>query len=424
MALRIYMINYLILRSILHEAKFFLQPFDLFHPPIDKATDTSHTSCLSFFNRLNGEMSNYIIELKNISKEYAGHHVLEHIDLSIRDGEFLTLLGPSGCGKTTLLRLISGFEQPDEGKIFIAGKEVSNLPPEMRDVRTVFQSYALFPHMTVFDNVAFGLRCKRIAEKEITERVKSILSTVKLERFAQRKPEQLSGGQQQRVAIARAVVNKPIVLLLDEPLSALDYRLRKAMQIELKQLQRQLGITFVFVTHDQEEALSMSDRIAVLHEGCIEQLGTPREVYEKPRNITVAKFIGELNIFDTFVTTTEGHLLTIMLESKEIELKLLNHSFKPHDKIQMLIRPEDLRVWHTSEIDDTEQMLAGKVEEVIYKGSTVDLMIRLDSGKLLAATEFFDEDEGDIVYKLGEHVWISWPLGWETLLPVSAADET
>lgn len=366
-----------------------------------------------------------IIELKNVSKEYAGHSVLDNIDLSIKDGEFLTLLGPSGCGKTTLLRLISGFEQPNTGQIFIAGKEVNNLPPEARDVRTVFQSYALFPHMSVFDNVAFGLRCKHVPKAEIDERVGAILKTVKLERFAHRKPDQLSGGQQQRVAIARAVVNRPIVLLLDEPLSALDYRLRKAMQIELKQLQRQLGITFIFVTHDQEEALSMSDRVAVLHEGNIEQLGTPREVYEKPTNLTVAKFIGELNIIDTIVTGRSEQHVKIMLESIELELKLPPQKiFNVNDHVQILIRPEDLRVWHTSEIDSTEQMLPGKVEEIIYKGSTVDLMVRLDSGKLLHATEFFDEDDEDLVYKLGERIWVNWPLGWETILPVTEQDES
>lgn len=361
-------------------------------------------------------MTKKIIELKEVSKDYDGHRVLDTINLAVRDGEFLTLLGPSGCGKTTLLRLISGFEAPDNGHIFIASKEVNRLPPEARDVRTVFQSYALFPHMSVYDNVAFGLRCKHLPKAEIDDRVRAILKTVKLEQFAQRKPEQLSGGQQQRVAIARAVVNKPLVLLLDESLSALDYRLRKSMQIELKQLQRELGITFIFVTHDQEEALSMSDRVAVLFEGKIEQLGTPREVYEKPINITVAKFIGELNIFNTSVMAVEDRHIKVMIES--IELHITNHkNFQLHDNIHILIRPEDLRVWHASEIDDTTNMLPGKVEEIIYKGCTVDLMVRLDSGKLLAATEFFDEDDEDLVYKLGERVWVNWPTGWEVVFP-------
>jgi spermidine/putrescine transport system ATP-binding protein len=232
-------------------------------------------------------MAEHVIELKGISKTINGEEILHNIDLQVRNGEFLTLLGPSGCGKTTLLRLISGFEEPTEGRVFIGDKDVSGLPPHERHVHTVFQNYALFPHMSVFENVAFGLRCQKLPEAEIAKRVAEALNMVKLGTFANRKPDQLSGGQQQRVAIARAVVNRPLVLLLDEPLSSLDYRLRKTMQIELKQLQRKLGITFIFVTHDQEEALSMSDRVVIMEKGHIEQVGTPRQVYEEPYNLTV-----------------------------------------------------------------------------------------------------------------------------------------
>ncbi len=362
-----------------------------------------------------------IIELKNISKSFDDLTVLDNISLNVSDGEFLTLLGPSGCGKTTLLRLLSGFEHADQGEIYIANKEVSKLVPQRRDVHTVFQSYALFPHMNVFDNVAFGLRCKHLSETVINDEVMAALRMVKLEDLIQRKPDQLSGGQQQRVAIARAVVNKPLVLLLDEPLSSLDYHLRKSMQLELKQLQRKLGITFIFVTHDQEEALSMSDRIAVLHGGKIEQIGTPREIYEKPINFKVAKFIGALNIFDTTVLSATEQKVEVEIDNVKVFVNNTRR-FVAGDKICVLIRPEDLRVWDTREVDkyDLENALPGKVEEIIYKGSTVDLIVALDSGQRIAATEFFDEDDEKLEYQINEKVWVSWLPGWEVLLPYEA----
>jgi len=262
-----------------------------------------------------------LIELKQVYKAYANQTILENISLSIEQGEFLTLLGPSGCGKTTLLRLISGFETPDSGDIIIGGNSVLSSPPHLRQVNTVFQSYALFPHMTVFENVAFGLYCEGIAKNEIHQRVNDTLKKVKLADLANRKPSQISGGQQQRVAIARAIVKRPLVLLLDEPLSALDYSLRKAMQIELKQLQRQLGIAFIFVTHDQEEALSLSDRIVVFQNNQIQQIGSPREVYEKPCNLAVAKFIGEANILDTEIEDVNSSHITATLFNKKMQLK-------------------------------------------------------------------------------------------------------
>ena len=236
-----------------------------------------------------------LIVLKSLSKGFDGKQIISELDLTIQNGEFLTILGPSGCGKTTVLRLIAGLEDVDDGQIILDGQDITDIPAENRFVNTVFQSYALFPHMTVFDNVAFGLRMQKTPAAEIQKRVDQALRMVQLEDFAERRPNQLSGGQQQRVAIARAVVNRPKVLLLDESLSALDYKLRKQMQNELKALQRKLGITFIFVTHDQEEALAMSDRIIVMREGKIEQDGTPREIYEEPKNLFVAQFIGEIN---------------------------------------------------------------------------------------------------------------------------------
>ncbi|OGT44198.1 MAG: putrescine/spermidine ABC transporter ATP-binding protein [Gammaproteobacteria bacterium RIFCSPHIGHO2_12_FULL_37_34] len=362
------------------------------------------------------ELAN-VVELHGVYKAIYDHDILHDIHLEVREGEFLTLLGPSGCGKTTLLRLISGFEEPTQGSILIDHKNVVGLPPHRRHVHTVFQSYALFPHMTVFENVAFGLRCQQVPRQEIHTRVMDVLKMVKLEKYPERKPHQLSGGQQQRVAIARAAVNRPRVLLLDEPLSSLDYRLRKTMQIELKQLQRTMGITFIFVTHDQEEALSMSDRVVIMQEGTIEQIGTPREVYEEPRNLNVAKFIGEVNIFDGEIHYIgENKQATIHLLDKKRSAKT-SRSFTPGEKIHVLIRPEDVRVWNQHEVNDTTDMFAGTVEEVTYKGTTVDLIVRLANNMTIAATEFFDEDDDRLEYKIGEQVWVSWTPGWEVLLP-------
>lgn len=366
-------------------------------------------------------MSQHVIELHGVHKSIHGQEILHNINLEVRNGEFLTLLGPSGCGKTTLLRLISGFEEPTQGKVFIADKDVSGLPPHRRHVHTVFQNYALFPHMTVFENVAFGLRCQKLSEQEIQERVTEVLKMVKLGSYFERKPDQLSGGQQQRVAIARAVVNRPLVLLLDEPLSSLDYRLRKNMQIELKQLQRKLGITFIFVTHDQEEALSMADRVVIMEEGQVEQIGTPREVYEEPRNLTVAKFIGEANIFEAEIQEMRGKHLTVEILGKKRQVRS-KRPFAVGQKAHVLVRPEDVRVWHAFDVTEGhDEMFSGIVEEVIYKGTTVDLIVRLACNICISATEFFDEDDEKLEYSIGEKVWITWPEGWEVILPAQAA---
>lgn len=361
---------------------------------------------------------NDIIQIRNLSKSFHDTRVLNNIHLDIKSGEFLTILGPSGCGKTTLLRLISGFEEQTNGDIYINSRNIKGVPPHLRDVNTVFQSYALFPHMTVFDNVAFGLRCKGVDEKEISVRVKQSLEMVRLDHLAERKPSNLSGGQQQRVAIARAAVNKPLVLLLDEPLSALDHSLRKNMQVELKQLQRQLGITFVLVTHDQEEALSMSDRVVVMNHGIIEQVGTPREVYEEPANLSVARFVGEANIFEAIVLEVEGDQIKVQIEGKIYSFKNRRQAHLGQ-KVSVLVRPEDLRSWDRTEVTELERekMIPAVVEQAIYKGSTVDLILRTEQGQQLSSTEFFNEDDENLDYKIGEPVWVEWAPGWEVILP-------
>lgn len=361
-------------------------------------------------------MSKKIIEIKGLQKQFTDQIILDNVSFDVFDGEFLTLLGPSGCGKTTLLRMLAGFETPDAGQLLVNGQDILRTPPQARPINTVFQSYALFPHMNVFDNVAFGLRNQNKAKQDIKTRVENALAMVKLSNFAKRKPHQLSGGQQQRVAIARAVVNEPNVLLLDEPLSSLDYQLRKNMQFELKNLQQQLGITFILVTHDQEEALTMADRIAVMHNGRIQQIGTPREVYEEPANLTIAMFIGQTNIFDVTVLEANHEHLVIKIEGKPFLLKN-RKGFQKGDEIHLLLRPEDCHVWGVNEVFDPSQMTEATVKQFIYKGSTVDLVLELESGKLISASEFFDEDDETLEYTLGEKVWIEWIPGWEVLLP-------
>jgi spermidine/putrescine transport system ATP-binding protein len=360
-----------------------------------------------------------LLVLKNLSKSYGANQVLRQFDLTIYDGEFFTLLGPSGCGKTTVLRMIAGLESADIGEIYLAGQEISSLPAEKRPVNTVFQSYALFPHMSVFDNVAFGLKMSGVTKDEIKNRVMEALDMVRLAEFADRKPLQLSGGQQQRVAIARAVVNRPKLLLLDESLSALDYKLRQQMQIELKRLQRKLGITFVFVTHDQEEALSMSDRVVVMHKGIVQQLGTPREIYENPANLFVAKFIGEINQLDGEIVAIDGnHEYEVKVEGMQWRLHA-EHNFKVGDKVNVLLRPEDLRVEYLDQPHES-QVIMGTVIERNYKGKTLDSVIRLPSGIELIASEFFDEDDPSFDYSLNQTVAVKWVPGWEVVMPYEA----
>ncbi|CAJ1843131.1 Spermidine/putrescine import ATP-binding protein PotA [Aeromonas jandaei] len=356
-----------------------------------------------------------IVALNKISKLYDGKAILSDLDLEIYDGEFLTLLGPSGCGKTTLLRLLAGLESVDGGTIHLAGDEITHIPAEHRHINTVFQSYALFPHMTVFENVAFGLEMQKVPASEIRPRVEETLAMVQLTELANRRPDQLSGGQQQRVAIARAVVNKPRLLLLDESLSALDYKLRKQMQSELKALQRRLGITFVFVTHDQEEALTMSDRILVMEGGKIIQRGTPRDIYESPANLFVARFIGEINVMDgKLISQRESGIWQAEVEGRECLLHT-TLPFQPEEKVLVLLRPEDLRI--LDQDDDQSGALRGNIRERNYKGATLDSVIELESGKQLLISEFFDEDDPDFDYRLGQEVAIHWVDSWEVVLP-------
>ncbi len=361
-------------------------------------------------------MKKPILETQDLSKQFSTSMTIGPIDLHINQGEFLTLLGPSGCGKTTLLRMIAGFEKQDEGTILIDNQSVSDMPTEARPVHTVFQNYALFPHMSVFDNIAFGLKCRGTSKKVIHDKVMAILDKVQLNELKDHKPNQLSGGQQQRVAIARACVNEPKILLLDEPLSALDFNLRKNMRRKLKTLQRSLGITFIMVTHDQEEALSMSDRIAVMHEGKIEQIGTPKAIYETPVNLRVARFIGDTNIFRCPIINSDDNSLTVSIIDKTFTYPNSKH-YKTGDFVNIVTRPEDFDVWGKNELEDTSNTLTGIVEEIVYNGSTVDLWVKLANNQTIHATEFFDEQDENLEYVLGESVLVKWKSDWGVVLP-------
>lgn len=312
-------------------------------------------------------MSQNIIELKNVSKVYGDNVVLNNLSLNIKKNEFLTLLGPSGCGKTTTLKIIAGFEHADSGQLMFKNEDISNVPPYKRQVNTVFQKYALFPHMNIFDNIAFGLKLKKLPKDKIETEVKKMLHLVALDGFEKRKVDSLSGGQQQRVAIARALVNKPEILLLDEPLAALDLKLRKEMQIELKKIQKEVGITFVFVTHDQEEALTMSDTIIVMNKGVIQQMGTPQDIYNEPSNAFVADFIGESNIIDG-----------TMLKDFEVEFcgrkfECVDKDFEINEPVDIVIRPEDIKI-----VDVQSGMLKGLVTSIIFKGVHYEITVKHD----------------------------------------------
>jgi len=324
-----------------------------------------------------------IVELKGVSKSFDGELVLDHIDLDIYDNEFLTLLGPSGCGKTTTLRIIGGFETADEGEVIFMGDEISSVPPHKRNVNTVFQRYALFPHLNVFENVAFPLREKKVPKAEIEQRVNEMLALVALKGFEKRSVTSLSGGQQQRVAIARALVGRPKVLLLDEPLAALDLKLRKDMQQELKNIQKATGITFIFVTHDQEEALSMSDTVVVMSEGRIQQIGTPIDIYNEPKNAFVADFIGESNIVDG-----------IMLRDRRVSFSghvfdCVDEGFDPKEPVDVVIRPEDVDI-----VPEDKGMLRGVVTSVTFLGVHYEIIVDIDGFKwMIQTTDFVDVDE-------------------------------
>ncbi|MDD7638734.1 MAG: ABC transporter ATP-binding protein [Subdoligranulum variabile] len=309
----------------------------------------------------------HLIELKGVSRTFDETPALKNINLYIRKREFVTLLGPSGCGKTTMLRIIGGFEHADEGQVLFEGKDIASIPPYKRRINTVFQKYALFTHLNVFDNIAFGLKLKKMPRDEIKRRVERMLKLVKMEGYEKRGVNSLSGGQQQRIAIARALVNEPEVLLLDEPLGALDLKLRKEMQIELKTMQQQLGITFIYVTHDQEEALTMSDTVVVMSGGKIQQIGSPQDIYNEPKNAFVARFIGDSNIVDgvmlrDFFVNFGGHDFTCV-----------DRGFKPNEPVQVVIRPEDVQI-----VPPSVGMLTGLVREVIFKGVHFEMHVDVE----------------------------------------------
>jgi spermidine/putrescine transport system ATP-binding protein len=322
------------------------------------------------------------VVLRDVRKHFGGFVAVDGVSLSVSRGEFLTLLGPSGCGKTTTLRMIGGFEYPTSGAILILGREMGGLPPYRRPVNTVFQNYALFPHMSVAQNVAYGLEMARVPRDERKRRVAGALEMVRLPNVDKRKPSELSGGQQQRVALARALVNRPAVLLLDEPLGALDLKLRKAMQIELKGLNREVGATFIYVTHDQEEALTMSDRIAVMSEGKILQLGTPAEIYERPRNRFVADFIGQTNLFDGNLVKISGDLAEVQLPDGTIVKGLVPSGESPSGAVTVAVRPERVVLASDLPIDvpSAWNSLAGTVADVIYLGTHTQVVVVLPGG--------------------------------------------
>lgn len=316
-------------------------------------------------------MENYVIELKNISKAFGDNVILENFDFKVKKDEFLTILGPSGCGKTTILRLIGGFEEPDQGQILFNGEDITNKEAYERRINTVFQKYALFPHMNVFDNIAFGLKIKKMDKKVIKEKVSEVLKLVNLSGFENREIESLSGGQQQRIAIARALVNEPDVLLLDEPLGALDLKLRQAMQIELKRIQKSVGITFIYVTHDQEEALSMSDTVVVLNNGEIQQMDSPINIYNEPKNAFVADFIGESNII-------KGRMLEdFKVRFLDYDFPCVDKGFRANEDVEVVVRPEDVIL-----VDENYQ-IEGTVTSLVFKGVHYEMTVDIGGYSML-----------------------------------------
>lgn len=321
-----------------------------------------------------------LISFKNIVKEFDGTLVLKGINLDIMENEFVTLLGPSGCGKTTLLRILGGFIEQSEGEVFFDDIEISKVPPYKREINTVFQRYALFPNMNVYDNVAFGLRIKKQSKDVIDQKVKRMLKLVGLDGYGNRDVTLLSGGQQQRVAIARALVNEPMVLLLDEPLGALDLKLRKEMQLELKKIHKEVGITFIYVTHDQEEALTMSDKIVVLNEGEIQQIGTPTDIYNEPENQFVAKFIGESNIIDGVMLDD----YRVVFMNKEFEC--VDYGFHDNENVDIVIRPEDLDI-----VSPDQGKLTGIIKSILFKGVHYEIVVTTNNRDILVHTTDYAE---------------------------------
>jgi len=359
-------------------------------------------------------MENSIVQLESITKKFGQVIAVDHVSLEILAGEFFSILGPSGCGKTTLLRLIAGLETPDSGFIYLHNKLINSVPPYQRDVNMVFQNYALFPHMNVYENIAFGLKMRKMRKEKIDQRVSKALELVGLSGMDLRKTTQLSGGQQQRVALARALVNEPSVLLLDEPLGALDLKLRKQMQMELKSLQKQLGITFIYVTHDQEEALTMSDKIAVMSAGKIEQLGTPSQIYDKPKSEFVSNFIGISNLFEGDLKSLDNS--TLVLNTPDgIEIKaLVNDSTYPRTAIAM-VRPEKIQI-DTQKPEKEVNFLRGRIIDIVYLGTVMQFKVRYKNRDVFILEKNCNKASE---YSLDQEVFISWDFNSTVILPES-----
>ena len=359
-------------------------------------------------------MNSSIVSLKNVEKWFGENHVVKNMNLEIQEGEFLTLLGPSGCGKTTTLRMIAGFEDASSGTIEVQGVRVEEMEPFQRDVNTVFQNYSLFPHMTVFENVAYGPSIKKIPKEQIKKSVSEMLELVQMSGYESRKPDELSGGQKQRVAIARALINQPRVLLLDEPLGALDMKLRRQMQIELKRLQKKLGITFVYVTHDQEEAMTMSDRIAVMSDGLILQIDNPVEIYEKPKSRFVADFIGESNIFEGKIKTMEDGILHA--ECKQGDCLLYGKGFEAEEEIYISVRPEYLML---SKEKQEGFSLKAKIIDYVFMGTLVKAILLTEDGKEIKYSRFEKNQSLDI----GDEVYLYWDYDKGVAIKKTSFDE-
>jgi spermidine/putrescine transport system ATP-binding protein len=359
------------------------------------------------------------IALENVSKRFGGSTAVDDVSLSIDEGEFFSLLGPSGCGKTTTLRMIAGFEIPDEGRIVLQGRDVTSVFSNRRPVNMVFQQYALFPHMSIYDNVAFGLKVKKVPRREHRERVLDMLRVVRLEGFENRRPRQLSGGQQQRVALARALVNRPAALLLDEPLGALDVKLRKQMQLELKRIQAELGTTFVYVTHDQDEALAMSDRIAVMNSGRVEQIAGPREIYEHPTTAFVADFIGSLNALELQIDEVVGGYAVMRTGDNGRVVLVAPPDASPGTTLRVAVRPERVRIHRVpASADNGGSRLDGTVADVVYLGMYTQFHVATSAGQVVATRL---ADELTAPFEIGSSVTLSWEAEHTSVLSDSVS---
>ena len=346
-------------------------------------------------------MSNRLIDLQHITKIYDDNTVLDDLNLYIRENEFLTLLGPSGCGKTTTLRIIGGFEKPDNGCVLFNGKDITNMPPNKRQLNTVFQKYALFPHLNVAENIGFGLNLKKVDKDVIAQKVTRMLKMVGLEGFEKRDVTLLSGGQQQRVAIARALVNEPKILLLDEPLGALDAKIRKQMQIELKKIQQEVGITFIYVTHDQEEALSMSDTVVVMNNGEIQQIGSPTDIYNEPENRFVASFIGESNIIEGIM------IRDYLVQFDGFEFECVDKGFEDNEEIEVVLRPEDLDI-----VEPSQAKISGVVRNVTFKGVHYEILVETELRTYKVQTTDYAEVGRQVGLKFGpEDIHVMYRMG-------------